>query len=81
MFLAGLPFWLIQPSSAFSDQKIFAIGKIFDPKDYFVLEFHKFNYPVIFKGPATDIEKYRAIDTFAHNFLCSRDPLDRKSVV
>jgi hypothetical protein len=38
------------------------------------LEPHKFNYPVIFKGLATDEQKYRSIETFARNFLCSRDP-------
>jgi hypothetical protein len=74
MFLAGLPCWLIRQASTFEDQKIFSIGEIFHPKDYIVLEPHKFNYPVIFKGPATDIEKYRLIETFARNFLCSQDP-------
>ena len=74
MFLAGLPYWLIRPSSTFNDQKIFAIGQVFHPKDYIVLEPHKFNYPVIFKGPATDLEKYNVIETVARNFLCSQDP-------
>jgi hypothetical protein len=74
MFLAGLPCWLIRPSDTFVDQKISAIGEIFHPKDYIVLKPHKFNYPVIFKGPATDHQKYRAIETFARNFLCSQDP-------
>ena len=74
MFLASLPCWLIWPSSKFGDNKIFSIGQIFDPKDYIVLEPHKFNYPVNFKGPATDAEKYHAIKNFAHNFLCSQDP-------
>jgi hypothetical protein len=74
MFLAGLPCWLIRSSSAFGDEKIFRIAEIFHPKDYFVLEPHKFNYPVIFKGPATSLEKYHAIELFARNFLCTRDP-------
>jgi hypothetical protein len=74
MFLAGLPCWLIRASNTFGDEKIFAIGEVFHPKDYFIMEHHTFNYPVIFKGPATDLEKYRAIETFARNFLCSRDP-------
>jgi len=74
MFLAGLPCWLIRPSGTFVDEKIFAIGEIFHPKDYVILEPHKFNYPVIFKGPATNFEKYRVIDNFARNFLCSQDP-------
>jgi hypothetical protein len=74
MFLAGLPCWLIRSSSTFCDEKIFAIGEIFHPKDYIVLEPHKFKYPVIFKGPATNPEKYRAIEIFARNFLCSQDP-------
>ena len=74
MFLAGLPCWLIRPSNAFRDEKISAIGQIFHPKDYVNLEPHRFNYPVIFKGVATDLQKYRAMEAFACNFLCSRDP-------
>jgi hypothetical protein len=74
MFSAGLPCWLIRPSNEFDDQKIYKIGEIFHPKAYIVLEPHKFNYPVIFKGPATNTEKYRAIEVFARNFLCSRNP-------
>ena len=74
MFLAGLPCWLIWPSNAFRDEKISVIGQIFHPKDYVNLEPHKFNYPVIFKGVATDLQKYRAMEAFARNFLCSRDP-------
>ena len=74
MFLAGLPCWLIRQSDTFNDEKIFAIGEIVHPKDYIVLEPHKFNYPIIFKGPATNLEKYRLMETFARNFLCSRDP-------
>ena len=74
MFLTSLPLWLIWPSSDFGDQKIFVIGEVFHPKDYFILEPHKFNYPVIFKGLATDLEKYHAIKTYSRNFLCSKDP-------
>ena len=71
MFLAGLPCWLIRESNTFVDQKIFLIGEIFDPKEYVVLEPHKFKYPVIFNGTASDPMKYHAIETFARNFLCS----------
>lgn len=74
MFIAGLPCWLIRSSSTFGDEKIFAIGEIFHPRDYVVLEPHKFKYPVIFTGPATSLEKYRAIEVFARNFLCCQDP-------
>ena len=74
MFLAGLPCWLIRQSDTFNDEKIFAIREIVHPKDYTVLEPHKLNYPIIFKGPATNLEKYRLIKMFARNFLCSRDP-------
>ena len=74
MFLAGLPWWLIWPSSAFCDEKISVIGEIFNPKEYVNLNPHKFNYLVIFKGVATDLQKYCAMETFACNFLCSRDP-------
>ena len=71
MFVAGLPCWLIGPSSTFGDQKIFSIVEIFPPKDYVVLEPHKYNYLVIFKGPATNLDKYHAIELYACNFLCS----------
>ena len=54
MFLAGLPCWLIHSSKTFLDEKIFSIVKIFHPKDYVILEPHKFNYPVIFRGPVAD---------------------------
>lgn len=74
MLLAGLPYWLIRPSHEFSDQKIFRISQIFHPRDYVMLEPHKFPYPIIFKGEATSFEKYRNIDLFARNFLCSQDP-------
>jgi hypothetical protein len=74
MFLAGLPCWLIQSSSTFSDEKIFAIAEILHPKDYVVLEPHKFNYPVIFKGSATDVARFTVMERFARNFLCSQDP-------
>ena len=74
MFLTSLPCWLIWSSSMFGDEKIFSIAEIFSPKDYIVLEPHKHNYPIIFKGPATNFEKYCAIEIFACNFLCSRDP-------
>ena len=74
MFLAGLPCWLIRQSNTFVDEKIFSIGEIFHPKDYVVLDLHKFNYPIIFQGPASAPEKYLAMEIFARNFLSSRDP-------
>ena len=83
MFLAGLPCWLIWPSNAFRDEKISVIGQIFHPKDYVNLEphkFNKFNYPIIFKGVATDLQKYRAMEAFACNFLCSQDPFALSSI-
>ena len=79
MFLAGLPCWLIRDSALFCDQKIFRIAEIFDPKDYVVMGPHKFNYPVIFKGPAAGLEKFTAIEHFARNFLRCRDPFAMSS--
>jgi hypothetical protein len=72
MFLAGLPCWLIQQSKTFGDEKIFSIAEVFHPKDYIVLRPHKFNYPVIYTGPAAGLEKFTAIERFACNFLCSQ---------
>jgi hypothetical protein len=74
MFLASLPCWLIQESKTFGNEKIFSIAEVFHLKDYIVLGPHKFNYSVIYMGPAAGLEKFTAIEKFAHNFLCSQDP-------
>ena len=74
MFLTSLPCWLIWQSNTFGDKKIFLIVEIFHQKDYVILEPHKFDYLVIFKGPAMALEKYHVIENFARNFLCSQDP-------
>jgi hypothetical protein len=74
MFLAGLPCWLIRESATFSEQKIYRIAEILHPRDYIVLGPHKFDYPIIFKGPAASFEKFTVIETFGRNFLRSRDP-------
>ena len=64
MFLTGLPCWLIQESKTFGNEK----------KDYIVLDPQKFNYPIIYKGPASGLEKFNVIKKFACNFLCSQNP-------
>jgi hypothetical protein len=74
MFLASLPCWLIQESKTFGDEKIFSVAEVFHPKDYIILGPHKFNYPMIYTGPAAGLEKFTAIERFACNFLCSQDP-------
>ena len=74
MFLAGLPCWLIQESKTFGNKKIFRIAEVFHLKDYIVLGPHKFNSPIIYKGPAAGLEKFITVEKFAHNFLCSQDP-------
>jgi hypothetical protein len=74
MFLAGLPCWLIWESKTFSDEKIFMIAEVLHPKNYIVLDSHKFNYSVIYKGPAAALEKFNAVEKFACNFLCLQDP-------
>jgi hypothetical protein len=74
MSLTGLPCWLIWESKTFGDEKIFSVAEVFYPKDYIVLGPHKFNYPVIYTGPATGLEKFTAIERFACNSLCSQDP-------
>jgi hypothetical protein len=71
MFLTGLPCWLIRESKTFGDEKIFSVAEVFHPKDYIVLGPYKFNYPVIYMGPAAGLEKFTAIERFACNFLCS----------
>jgi hypothetical protein len=73
MFLAGLPCWLIRESKTFGNEKIFSVAEVFHPKDYIVLGPHKFNYPMIYTGPAAGLEKFTTIERFAHNFLCFQD--------
>jgi hypothetical protein len=74
MFLAGLPCWLIQESKIFSDKKIFRIAEVLHPKNYIILDSHKFNYFVIYKGPAAALKKFYAVEKFSRDFLCSQDP-------
>ena len=74
MFLAGLPCWLIWISKTFGNKKILMIAEVLHPKDYIVLDPHKFNYPIIYKGPASGLKKFNVIEKFACNFLCSQDP-------
>jgi hypothetical protein len=60
MFLTGLACWLIWESKTLSDERIFRIAEVLHPKNYIVLDSHKFNYPVIYKGPAAALEKFNA---------------------
>jgi hypothetical protein len=73
MFLASLPCWLIRESKTFSDKKIFVIAEVLHPKNYIVLDSHKFNYLIIYKGLAAGLEKFTTIEKFACNFLCFQD--------
>jgi hypothetical protein len=76
MFLAGLPCWLIRKSKTFGDEKIFSVAEVFHPKNYIGLGPHKFNYPMIYTGPAADLEKFTAIKKFACNFRVPKIPLE-----
>ena len=77
-FTAGLPCWLIKPTSTFVDQNILNIVELFNPT--FILDRHPFPYPVIFKGPASAEEKYNSIHRYARNFLRCPDPFNATSV-
>ena len=74
MFLAGLPCWLIWESKTFGDEKIFMIAEVLHLKDHIILDPHKFNYPIIYKGPASGLKKFSVIEKSACNFLCSQNP-------
>jgi len=73
-FIAGLPCWLIQPSSQFTDQNIFQVVDLLHPQDQLTLGPHPFCYPIIFVGSALLLEKYCNIYQYARNFLCFPDP-------
>jgi hypothetical protein len=73
-FIAGLPCWLIQPSSQITNLKIHKVVDLQCPKHHLTLAPHSFRYPVIFAGPASSLEKYCNIHQFACNFLHFPDP-------
>ena len=73
-FIAGLPCWLIGPSSQIIDWKITQVVDILRPEDQLTLAQHPFPYPVIFSGSASSLKKYRSIDQYARNFLCFPNP-------
>lgn len=73
-FTAGLPCWLIRPSSHLTNQKIISVVDPISPLGAVSLESHRFGYPVIFTGSAASLEKYSNIYRYARNFLCSPDP-------
>jgi hypothetical protein len=75
-FHAGLPCWLIRPSSDFGKTKILKVVSLLAPDHHVILTPHNFKYPIIFEGPATSFEKYEAILRFARNFLCYPDPFN-----
>jgi hypothetical protein len=75
-FRAGLPCWLIRPSSVFGTTNILDVAPLQAPDNYLILRPHFFNYPVVFEGPATSSQKYHAILNFARNFLHYPDPFN-----
>jgi hypothetical protein len=75
MFLASLPCWLIWESKTFSAKEIFAIAEVLLPKNYIILDPHKFNYSIIYKGPVAGLKKFTIIEKFACSFCVPKIPL------
>jgi hypothetical protein len=74
-FHAGLPFWLIRPASELGQTNILAAVPPSVPRcDGICFEAHRFNYPIIYRGPASSTEKHDAILQYARNFLRYPDP-------
>jgi hypothetical protein len=74
-FHAGLPFWLIRPASDLGQTNILAAVPLAIPRyNGICFESHRFNYPIIYQGPATSTQKHEAILQYARNFLRYPDP-------
>ena len=74
-FYAGLPFWLTRPASDLGQTNILAVVRLSEPRHCGIcFELHRFNYPIIYQGPASSTKRYDAILLHAHNFLCYLDP-------
>jgi hypothetical protein len=74
-FHAGLPFWLTRPASDLGKTNILAAVPFAIPRYNGICFYsHRFNYPVIYQGPATSTRKYEAILHYARNFLRYPDP-------
>jgi hypothetical protein len=68
-FTAGLPFWFIRTSAEFTDQNIHNVVDLLHPEDHLNLNPHRFPHPLIFTGPPSSLDKYRAINQYSRNFL------------
>ena len=74
-FHPGLPFWLIRPASDLGQTNILAVAPLAAPRySGICFESHRFNYPIIYQGPATSSQKHEAILQYARNFLRYPDP-------
>jgi hypothetical protein len=74
-FRAGLPFWLTRPASDLGQTNILAAVPLLAPHHNGIcFESHRFNYPVIYQGPASSTQKHEAILRYARNFLRYPDP-------
>jgi hypothetical protein len=74
-FHAGLPFWLTRPASDLGPTNILAVVQLSEPRYCGIcFESHRFNYPIIYRGPASSTQKHGAILMYARNFLRYPDP-------
>ena len=69
-FHAGLPFWFIRPASDFGQTKILRVVQPSEPRYCGIcFESHRFNYPILYQGPASSTQGHDAIIRYARNFL------------
>ena len=74
-FYAGLPFWLTRPASDLGQTNILAVFQLSEPCYFGIcFESHCFNYPIIYRGPASSTQKHGTILLYTCNFLCYLDP-------
>ena len=76
---AGLPIWLLQPSTVWDTPvkcNILEIVTPLNPANFLCISQHYLPFPTIFYGSATDISKHAAICTHSWKWLTFKEPFE-----
>lgn len=76
---AGLPIWLLRPSTVWDTPvkcNILEIATPLNPADVLCVSQHYPLFPTIFYGSATDINKHAAVYTHSRKWLTFKDPFE-----
>ena len=76
---AGLPIWLLQPSTVWGTPvkcNILEIVTPLNPADVLCVSQHYPPFPTIFYGSVTDVSKHAAVYTHSQKWLTFKDPFE-----